>query len=240
MTLKYIAHKNGKFRQRGFLVESTGAEDAGRPVALGADGRLDASVLPTIEVPEEPGVLVGFLRGYNPLQFPNGYNPATAQEKVKVGSFVRLRNFDGPYGNETTYADDVIYPPGLRGVLLASAVTYAGEPRTTEAIGWCYSIGEPFRIPFETDAHPGYGERWYRYCHIKPLGTVNDRLSGLTPGQRYWLNNASTGDGFNCLRTTPLPDTQASTSSSTYFNQYLGVAISETELATVSAPITIL
>jgi hypothetical protein len=46
MVEKYIARKNGKFKQKSFTTTSVGAEDAGKPVALGADGRLSETLLP--------------------------------------------------------------------------------------------------------------------------------------------------------------------------------------------------
>jgi hypothetical protein len=44
--MKYQTIVDGFFRLLDFLVVSSGAADAGKPVAVGADGRLDSSVMP--------------------------------------------------------------------------------------------------------------------------------------------------------------------------------------------------
>jgi hypothetical protein len=59
---------------------------------------------------------------------------------------------------------------------------------------------------------------------IRPLGTTNDKLSGLTIGADYWLGEAGA--------VSLVPPEDASGDGSFGVSQYLGVAKSATELLT--------
>jgi hypothetical protein len=190
MAAKLIARKNGRFRQRGFVVASAGASSAGKPVALDASGRLSTTVAPTL--PEA-------------FTFEVLDSGSSASRRCIPGYFVYLNGYDLTLG--------------------LPKVGRAGcSDKGRLAIGWVV----------KTERYSG-GAAGYSATHIatvKPLGTVNDKLTGLIPGQHYWLSTTALASYLNILNAPP--DENNATNNGRWI-QYLGVAISATELATVKS-----